>query len=67
MNGASYTATRSTPIPAPAARNASAPPEEKPNSAARPPTAAISAAMSSISRSTAKVPASLLSLRPRRS
>ncbi len=66
-NGGSYTATRSTPMPAPAARRASAPPEDTPNRVAEPPAAATSAARSSISRSVAYWSPAPLSPRPRRS
>ncbi len=65
--GVSYTATWRTGSPLAAARSASAPPEETPYSAASPPTASISAARSSTSRSTAYGGVSPLAPRPRRS
>ncbi len=52
-NGTSYTATRRTGSPLAAASRASAPPDEMPYRRASPPTASISAARSSTSRSTA--------------
>ena len=67
MNGGSYSASLGIARPAAAARSESTAPDEWPDTNADPPSAAIKAAMSSISRSTAYGCVSPLSPRPRRS
>ncbi|WP_336621551.1 hypothetical protein [Streptomyces sp. DH37] len=66
-NGGSWSAGRRTSGPDAAARRASTAPEELPNTEADPPARSMSAAMSSIPRSTAYSVPSPLAPRPRRS
>ncbi len=65
MNGGSYSASLVTASPLATASRARTAPEDPPNRKAAPPASAISAAMSSTSRSTAYGGVSPLSPRPR--